>query len=131
MQDILFRISSLPAWLVHLFNPPPLASMSVGQKIGRVLLFTAALTTLCLISAMVLAAGIFLVERSPRLVAAIFTNDLSQVDKMAGIMLLSIGVNSICVCVLLQIRRLDRGLMKEVPCSPKIGPPHAMASHRN
>jgi hypothetical protein len=128
MQDILLRISSLPAWLVHLFNPPPLTSMSTGQKVGRVLLFTAALVTLCLISAMVLAAGIFLVERLPRLAATIFTNDLSQVERMAGIVLLSIGVNSICICILLQIRRLDRGLMNEVPC---LEPPRAIAARRS
>jgi hypothetical protein len=113
MADVLFNTYSILAWLIHLFNPPPLISMTRWQKVGRVFLLTATLLTISLLSTMVIAAVIFLFQRMPRLVLTLLASDFSVVEKMIAIILLSVCVNTVCVFVLLQIRRMDRGLMKE------------------
>ena len=105
------QISSLLDWLGRIFNPPPLASLSTRQKLGRVALISVTIVTLCIILAMILSAAIFIVQWVPELFRNVFTTDFSIAAKMAGIVVLSIVVNSICVFILLQVRRLDRELM--------------------
>ncbi len=59
------------AWLINLFNPPPLKLMSRSQKVGRVLLITTTLLVICILSSMVATLAVFLVERGHRMLSSI------------------------------------------------------------
>ncbi len=100
------RFFELVAWLVELFAPPPLASMTRLQKVGRVLLVTVTLVVCSILAAMLGAVAIFLFERGRRMV-----NSFPEMEDGLGIILVAIGVNAACVFVLLQIRRADGKLM--------------------
>ncbi len=52
---------------MELFNPPPLKSMSLFQKAGRILLFTASLVVGSILFAMVGALGLYIMERGREL----------------------------------------------------------------
>jgi hypothetical protein len=49
-------------WVIHLFDPPPLASLTLRQKIARILGVSLTLLAICLLLTMLLAAGILLTE---------------------------------------------------------------------
>jgi uncharacterized membrane protein YidH (DUF202 family) len=93
---------TLVVWLVHLFDPPPLASLSVTQKIGRALFVSLSLMTICISTALVGAAGLYGFQRGDEIVST-FPNLLN------GLAIVSTGivVNVLCVMVLLEIRKLD------------------------
>ena len=91
---------------MELFNPPLRESLTLRQKIGRVLLITITLVTICIIVALVLALVLYGYEGG--------TQALSQVPHLANgleILFSSIAVNLICVLLLLQIKRLDQRLI--------------------
>jgi hypothetical protein len=91
--------------LINLFNPPPLASMNLAQKAGRVLLLTASLVVGSILFAMIGAVGLFLMERGREL------RDSPQFYNGAFIVLTGIAVNVSCVFVLLQIKKADTKLV--------------------
>jgi hypothetical protein len=97
---------ALLAWLLSLFNPPPLASMSGKQKIGRAFLVTLTLLVACILTAMLGAVGIFVIQRTRDM--------LTSIPKLMGgleIIFASVLVNAICVVVLLHIRKAERKLI--------------------
>jgi hypothetical protein len=96
---------SLAAWLMELFNPPPLDSMNLPQKAGRVLLFAATLVIASIFFAMVGALGLYVMERGRAIGSA------PEFYQGFWILLLGIGVNIGCVFVLLQIKKADTKLM--------------------
>jgi hypothetical protein len=112
------KIFSLGGWVMNLFNPPPLECMTQGQKVGRVLLVATSLVIICIISAMLLASFVFLVQRMKEVVSAILASDFSFIMNVVGILVLSISVNAICVLVLLYVRRMDQTLMMPPPEAP-------------
>ena len=96
---------SLADWLMELFNPPPLGSMNVTQKTGRVLLFSGTLVIASIVFAMVGAVGLYLLERGREL------RDVPQFYHGLLIVLIGIAVNVACVFVLLQIKKADTKLV--------------------
>ncbi len=97
---------SIGPWLMELFDPPPRDSLSFWQKIGRVLLVTITLITLCIITALVLAVLFFLVQKGHDALSS-----MPQLKNALLILGVSIAVNLACVLALLQIKRLDRRLI--------------------
>jgi hypothetical protein len=98
-------LTSLVCWVIELFNPPPLKSMSLPQKAGRVLLFTAALVIGSILFAMVGSVGLYIMERGREL------RDTPQFYHGLFIVLVGVGVNVGCVFVLLQIKKADTKLV--------------------
>jgi len=96
---------ALAGWLIHLFNPPPLNSMTTVQKTGRVLLFSGTLVIASIVFAMVGAVGLYLVERGREL------GDVPEFYHGLVIVLVGIAVNISCVFVLLQIKKADTQLV--------------------
>jgi hypothetical protein len=97
-------------WLINLFNPPPLASMSRLQKVGRVFLVTLTLMLSCTLTAMLGAVGIFLIQRERAMLS-------SMPELLGGLEIIFTGVcvNAICVVVLFQVKKADRKLMSAQP----------------
>jgi uncharacterized membrane protein YidH (DUF202 family) len=93
------------AWLIHLFNPPPLNSMTFGQKAGRVVLFTATLIVGSVLVAMLGALGLFVMERSREM------GRKPEFFNGACIILAGIVVNVTCLTVLLHIKKADNKLV--------------------
>jgi uncharacterized protein involved in cysteine biosynthesis len=100
------RFISIGPWLLELINPPPRNSLSVLQKMGRVLLVTVTLITLCVISALLVSLVFFAWQRSRDVLMGIpqFVNVL----KILGA---SVVVNAVCIMMLFKIKRLDRKLI--------------------
>jgi hypothetical protein len=111
------RVASLGRWLLALFNAPPRASMTLLQKVGRVFLVTLSLFTFSVFSGLVIALGLFLVQR----IESGQVGDYPMA-RMLAILLDSLLVNVICVFILLQIKRLDETLIPP-PDSPKAARP--------
>jgi hypothetical protein len=98
-------LTSLAGWLMELFNPPPLESMTVMQKTGRVLFFSGALVLASIIFAMVGALGLYIMERGREL------RDAPQFYHGLLIVLVGVAVNVVSVFVLLQIKKADTKLV--------------------
>jgi len=96
------QLFSILIWLISLFNPPALASLTVAQKVGRILAVSLSLVAMCFLSAMAVASGIFIMERACRELSA-----SPELLRGLGIVVAGICVNSICWMVLLEIRRAD------------------------
>jgi len=108
--------SSILAWLLNLFDPPPLKLMTRSQKVGRVFLMTGTLVVVCILSAMLGAAGIFLVQQGHDM-----ASNVHDLLRDLGIIFVSMLVNTVCVVVLLEIRKADRKLIQ--PPAPPAKPP--------
>jgi hypothetical protein len=96
---------SLCGWIMELFNPPPLGSMTVVQKSGRILLFTGALVIASILFAMAGAVGLYIMERGREL------RDTPEFYHGLMIVLVGIVVNAGCVFVLLQLKKTDTRLV--------------------
>ena len=107
---MLNRSIALLAWLMNLFAPPPLASMSVAQKMGRTFLVTMTLVVICILTTMMGALGIFVIQRGRAMLGSI-----PELLRGLEIVFAGICVNAICVAVLLHIKRADRKLIPEQP----------------
>ena len=105
-HEVVKMVASIPAWLLELFNPPLRDSLSIGQKVGRVLLITMTLVTLSIIVALVLALLLFGYDSGRDLAA--HTPHLTGALKILAV---SLVVNTICIKVLFQLKRLDERLM--------------------
>jgi flagellar biosynthesis protein FliQ len=105
---------------MELFNPPLRDSLTLGQKLGRVMLVTATLVTLSIIVALVLALLCYAYEFG--------SNTLARVPHLmeaVEILVCSIAVNFVSVLVLLQMKRIDQRLVP--PVRPiKVPPPSAL-----
>jgi uncharacterized membrane protein YidH (DUF202 family) len=106
------RIAALLVWLMNLFDPPPLVTMTFRQKVGRVLLLSGTLVVGSILVAMIGALGLYLMERGRELGSTPeFFNGLV-------IVLIGVVVNTVCVLALVQIKRVDHKL---IPPNPKEG----------
>jgi uncharacterized membrane protein YidH (DUF202 family) len=99
------RIVALLSWLINLFDPPPLQSMSVNQKTGRVFLLSATLVIGSVLVAMIGAVGLFLVEKGREL------GDMPELLDGLGIIVIGVIVNAVCVLMLVEIKRTDHKLI--------------------
>ena len=90
---------------MHLFNPPPLASLSAMQKTGRVLILSGTLVVASILAAMLGALTLFLIERGREL------GERPNFYSGLGILLVGLAVNFGCVFVLLQIKKADNRLV--------------------
>ncbi len=94
---------------MELFNPPLRDSLSLVQKMGRVLLVTATLVTLSIIVALVLALLFYGYEFGSNTLARV-----PQLTKAVEILACSIVVNFICIIMLFQVKRIDQRLVPPV-----------------
>ena len=99
------QIIALLAWLMNLFDPPPLVTMTFRQKMGRILLLSGTLVIGSILVAMLGAVGLYLMERGRELG--------STPEFMNGVVIVVVGitVNSLCVLALVQIKRADHKLI--------------------
>jgi uncharacterized membrane protein YidH (DUF202 family) len=91
---------------MDLINPPPRDSLTFTQKVGRTVLVTVTIVTLCVILALVGALGMFAWQRSRE-----FFEGAPDVRNALSILAASLIVNAACISALLQIKKLDRKLM--------------------
>jgi uncharacterized membrane protein len=103
---ILHHCASIAGWLLNLFNAPPREQMSNRQKIGRSLLVTGTIVVVCILSAMVAAVTVFIVEGIARTLNSI--PDFWTTFSIIGVGLI---VNILCVYFLLWVKNFDRKLM--------------------
>jgi hypothetical protein len=92
-------------WLLNLFDPPPLKSMTLTQKVGRIVLLSGTLVIGSVLVAMLGALGLYLAERGHEL------GDSPEFYKGIGIILTGVVVNTFCVLTLVQIKRVDHKLI--------------------
>jgi hypothetical protein len=118
MIQVMKHVFSIGPWLMDLINPPPRASLSALQKAWRIVLITVTLVTLCIISALVLVVGVYVVQRSGEALQGI-----PQLRKAAAILVTSIVVNAACVFALLQIKKLDRRVIPKPPVVIEVAKP--------
>ena len=104
-------ITTTLSWLLNLFDPPPLKSMTTSQKVGRVVLLSSTLVFGSILVAMLGALGLYLMERGREL------QDTPEFYKGLVIILTGIVVNTFCVLILVQIKRVDHKLIP--PKSPE------------
>jgi hypothetical protein len=90
---------------MNLFNPPPLESMSIAQKTGRVFFLSISLVIACIVFAMLGAIGLYVMEQGREL------GNTPQFYNGCVIILLGVAVNAACVFVLLQIKKADTKLV--------------------
>jgi len=109
-MSMINRSVAILAWLIHLFNPPPFASMNRTQKVGRAFLVTLTVLVGCILTAMLGAVGIFVIQRGRDMLG-------SNAGLLAGLEIIFAGacVNAICVAVLLQIRKAEQKLIPPRP----------------
>jgi uncharacterized membrane protein YidH (DUF202 family) len=99
------RSFAILAWLINLFDPPPLSSMTLAQKTGRVLFLTATLVIGSILVAMLGALGLFVMEKGREMG--------STPEFLNGVCIIAIGisVNAACVLILVQLKRADNKLV--------------------
>jgi uncharacterized membrane protein YidH (DUF202 family) len=102
---MLQSIAAILHWLLNLFDPPPLKSMTFAQKVGRVVLLSGTLVIGSVLVAMLGALGLYLMERGREL------RDTPEFYKGIVIILTGIVVNTFCVLILVQIKRVDHKLI--------------------
>jgi hypothetical protein len=101
-EPMVKRSRAFALWMMHWFNPPPLASMTFRQKLGRVFCIFLTLLVVCIVAALTLAALIFVVQQSYFKIATV-------PELLTGLVIIvaSFLINAICVAVLIEIRKLD------------------------
>jgi hypothetical protein len=114
------RSFAILTWLLNLFAPPPLDSMNHAQKIGRVLVFTAALVVMCILISMLAAVGVFALEHARRMAGG-----GSELLGDLGIIFVSMVINTVCVLVLLEVRKADRKLIPPSETPTQLGTEHS------
>jgi hypothetical protein len=93
------------SWLLNLFDPPPLVSMTFAQKVGRVVLLSGTLVVGSILVAMIGALGLYLMEKGREL------GNTPEFLQGLGIIVVGIVVNTICVLVLIQLKHADHKLI--------------------
>jgi hypothetical protein len=91
--------------LINLFDPPPLASMNLAQKTGRVFLLSFTLIIASVLFAMFGAVGLYIMEKGREL------GDAPEFYNGMLIVLTGVAVNTGCVFVLLQLKKADTKLV--------------------
>ena len=100
--------SSILTWVINLFNPPPLTSMTFAQKVGRVFLLTSTLVIGSILVAMLGAVGLYLMERGREMGSA--------PEFLNGLCIIAIGVavNAACVLILVHLKKADHHLVPPI-----------------
>jgi len=98
-------IFSILTWLLNLFDPPPLNSMTFVQKAGRVFLLSGTLVVGSILVAMIGALGLYLMEKGREL------GNRPEFFQGVAIIVTGIVVNTICVLVLIQLKNADHKLI--------------------
>ena len=104
-------LTAIFSWLLNLFDPPPLVSMTLAQKAGRVLLLSGTLVVGSVLVAMIGALGLYLMEKGREL------GNTPEFFQGVAIIVTGIVVNTICVLVLIQFKNADHKLIP--PTRPK------------
>jgi hypothetical protein len=104
-KAVVVQSHSVLMWLMNLFDPPPLSSMTFVQKVGRVVLLTSTLVVGSIMVAMLGALGLYLMERGREFG--------SKPEFLNGVCVIMVGVvvNAICVLILVQIKKADHKLV--------------------
>lgn len=102
---IIVRSPSIFSWLMNLFDPPPLASMTFAQKVARVFLLSATLVVGSVIVAMLGALGLYLIERAREI------DSMPEFLEGASVIAVGVGVNTVCLAMLFQIKKADHKLI--------------------
>jgi uncharacterized membrane protein YidH (DUF202 family) len=102
---MLKRLTAILAWLLNLFDPPPLVSMTLTQKVGRVLLLSGTLVVGSVLVAMIGALGLYLMEKGREL------GNTPEFFQGVLIIVTGIIVNTVCVLVLIQFKNADHKLI--------------------
>jgi uncharacterized membrane protein YidH (DUF202 family) len=99
------RSHALAHWVLNLFDPPPLVSMTLAQKFWRVMLLSGTLVVGSILVAMLGALGLFIMEKGRELG--------STPEFLQGLLIIVIGVcvNAVCVIALFQMKRADHKVM--------------------
>jgi hypothetical protein len=105
IKIVVIRSHTIFAWLLNLFDPPPLNSMTFAQKAGRVVLLSATLVVGSVLVAMLGALGLYLMEKGREL------GSTPEFFQGVGIILIGIAVNAGCVMILIQIKKADTKLV--------------------
>jgi hypothetical protein len=92
-------------WLLNLFDPPPLKSMTLAQKTGRIVVLSGTLVVGSILVAMIGAVGLYLMERGRELGSA------PEFLQGVTIIVAGIVVNTICVLVIVQFKHVDHKLI--------------------
>jgi len=105
IKTLFQQTSSFARWLLNLFDPPPLKSLTFAQKVGRVILLSSTLVVGSVLVAMLGALGLFLVEKGREL------GDMHKIVQGGAIVIAGVCVNALCVIVLFQIKKADHKLV--------------------
>jgi hypothetical protein len=97
--------ASILSWILNLFDPPPLVSMTVAQKVGRIIFLSGTLVIGSILVAMIGAVGLYLMEKGREF------GDRPEIYKGLIIILTGIVVNTFCVLILVQLKRADHKLI--------------------
>ncbi len=84
-----------------LFDPPPLASMTIRQKTARIFVLTGTLLIGSIIVAMLGALGLYLAQKGHEI------GSMPEFLDGLGVITVGVGVNAICLAILLQIKKAD------------------------
>jgi hypothetical protein len=90
---------ALVTWFAGLFNPPPLVSLSQGEKILRSFLVALSLFAACIAVATLGAIGLYLIGQAREIL-----NDQKALAGM-GIVAVAIVGDALCVRAVLAIKR--------------------------
>ena len=113
--EMIKRLAALLAWLLNLFDPPPLAVMTLTQKMGRVVLLSGTLVVGSVLVAMIGALGLYLMEKGREL------GNTPEFFQGVAIIVTGIVVNTICVLILVQLKHADHKLIP--PTRPRSADP--------
>jgi ABC-type Fe3+-siderophore transport system permease subunit len=105
IKIVVVHTPSVVMWLLNLFDPPPLASMTFTQKVGRVILLSSTLVIGSVLVAMLGALGLYLLEKGREI------GNTPEFFSGISVILVGIAVNTLCIAVLLQIKRADHKLV--------------------
>ena len=107
------RRVTLVKWLISLVNPPPLRRLSNAQKVSRVITFSASLVMVCILSSMIAAVAIFVLQH----VYHLLRGEAALIGDLL-IIFVSMLVNTLCIMVLLHIKSADEKMIPPEETKP-------------
>ena len=105
VKIVVVHTPSVVMWLMNLFDPPPLVTMTFRQKVGRVVLLSTTLVIGSIVVAMLGAVGLYLIEKAHEL------DSTPEFLQGLAVIVVGVGVNGLCLAILLQVKRADHKLL--------------------